>query len=195
MLYLSLAYIIKNKKMKKTTLLYIFNILFVLINPIETKSQNYPSAGQYLTNTTMQPFIGEWRWVDGTDTLQISLKVKKVFFDFNGGYYSDCLVGWHIFKRGQTVIENTYQYIDQIDKSFFIGGNKKGATLNKVKGTVKDRLKVKHGNLELVLDNSVSPNQITWKIKNSEGIKYRKSNEPAYNFSFTLPTDILLIKQ
>lgn len=50
----------------------------------------------------------EWMYINGTDTVRIYLRYHRSYeSDFN--YISDRLLGWHEYKRGNTIIESNYQ--------------------------------------------------------------------------------------
>ncbi len=65
---------------------------------IQLQAQDIPATGSYITNNTMTAFHGTWQWVNGTDTIKIYLTTKKTFFNINGGYNKDKLVGIFISK-------------------------------------------------------------------------------------------------
>jgi len=151
-----------------------------------------PTAGSYQTNTTMGAFHGTWQWVNGTDTVKIYLYTKKVFSPLHGGYFDDCLIGWHIYKKGNTVIESSYSGINNVDSRTFLGSN-----LNEpsgvVEGIFKDLTKHKEGELTLTLNTA--GNQLTWKLVNVSGLSIRKPTDPPYEPNFTLPKNMVLTKQ
>lgn len=56
-------------------------------------------------------FEGEWRYTNGIDTIRFYLKAHRIYSpqgDFGRIFVYDRLVGWHEYKRGNTVIESNY---------------------------------------------------------------------------------------
>lgn len=151
-----------------------------------------PAPGSYVTNTTMSPFHGTWQWTSGTDTIRVYFATKKVYYPINGGYYWDKLCGWHLYKKGNTVISSSYASINNVNARTLTLGNEADGQNNKVWGFIKDVPKNKDGELTLTLNTA--QNQLTWKLENSPGIKVRKTNQPAYDWSFSFPENIVLTK-
>lgn len=152
-----------------------------------------PTAGSYYINNTMTAFHGTWRWISGTDTLKIYLVTKKTYCDMNGGFYWDLLTGWHIYKKGNTVVEKSYDDIDDLFFTSTISLSNGGEQSSSIEGTLKDLAKNKYGDLTLTLN--AAGNQLTWQLKNTEGLHYRKQNDPPFDYGFTLPKDMVLTKQ
>lgn len=58
----------------------------------------------------LQSFAGEWRYVNGQDTLRIYLRYQDCNFNIDNGPNDTIgiLWGWHEYKNGNTVIESNY---------------------------------------------------------------------------------------
>ena len=168
-------------------------ILFLLFSMQQKIGAQIPAVGSYLTNNTMGAFHGTWQWVDGTDTVKIFLATKKVYYPISGGFYMDNLVGWHMYKNGNTIIESSYPNINNIGLSTFLGGNDNIPNDSKCFGTLKDIIKNKEGALKLNLNTA--QNQLTWKLEVSPGMHVRTPGDPPYYPGFTLPQNMILIKQ
>jgi hypothetical protein len=151
-----------------------------------------PVQGSYITNTTMTPFHGNWQWVSGADTVQLYLTTKKVYCDFNGGFYWDLLVGWHIYKQGRTVVESSLQYIGNINLSTFLGSNSTDLPAKIESATFKDITKNKE--VELFLTLNPAQNQLTWRLAPSQGMRVGGSGDFIPPPGFTLPRNLILIK-
>jgi hypothetical protein len=82
-------------------------VLIVLIFAAnESKAQN--SATNYDTCQYTAQYAGEWRYVNGNDTIRITLRYKRDYtMTFNN--LADKLYGWVEYKQGNTIIESTYQ--------------------------------------------------------------------------------------
>ena len=173
--------------MKK--LILILTIVTTSISIQNVHAQDWPTPGSYLTNTTMGAFHGTWQWTSGTDTVKIYLITKKVYFDLNGGFYWDRLVGWHLYKKGNIIVESSYPALGNVDARTFLGGNESSSSpATIIGGDFKDLKKNKYGDLTLTLNGT--GNQMTWKLENSEGVSINP-----YDINFTLPTNMVLIKQ
>lgn len=176
--------------MKHIKILIILICCFNIHQKIEAQA---PTQGSYITNNTMGAFHGTWQWTNGADTVKLHLATKKVYINFNGGFFWDNLVGWHLYKRGNTIIESSIQYINNIESRTFLGGNEGQSNNNRCEGTFTDITKNKYGELTLTLNTA--QNQLTWKLDVSPGLKARTSNQPPYISGFTLPENMVLTKQ
>ncbi len=142
----------------------------------------------------MGAFEGTWKGAIGYDTITVHLKVAKIYYNMDGGFYWDNIVGWHQYKRGPIVIESSYQNIGNTNLRTFIGGNENN--INQLDGLLKDIRKNKRGKLSLTLVSSVTPNQLVWKLENTEGVRVRTNpNQAPYDWGFTLPENMVLTKQ
>ncbi len=178
--------------MKKILKILYLTTLFSL----KLAAQNWPPVpGSYTSNNTMTGFHGKWLWTDGTDSVTLVLQTRKVFFRMNVGFFWDRLVGWHEYKRKGIIVESSLVYIGDSTKRILMGGNEAYGT-NIARVSFNDITKKKSGNLFLTLDTTVIPNSLTWVLKNDEGIRVRTSpSQPLYDWNFTLPRNMILIKQ
>ncbi len=175
----------------------ILAVLFFLIALSKNSNgQIDPVAGAYYTNNTMGTFVGTWQYANVYDTIIIKLKVKKVYIPINGGFYWDKLVGWHMYKRGLVIVENSLPYFDDVSKITITHGSNTPENLNNISGFANDPRKNKSGQLSLTLLSNVTPNQLVWKLENTEGVRVRTNpNQAPYDWGFTLPENMVLIKQ
>lgn len=178
----------------KKRLIILITVSFLVAN----LTAQIPSPGGYLENKSMNPFHGNWLWTDGLDTVRFVLQTQKVYFPIEGGFYWDRLAGWHLYnKKGQTA-ENSLQYINTTDVlryAVFMGGNENFYPKTCVIGILTDVSKKKTGDLQLDLDTTASPHRLSWKLENSEGIRIRRPGEPPFDVNFTLPRNMIFIKQ
>ena len=75
---------------------------------------NFTSFGQSMTEYDtchyLKQFEGEWKYVNGLDTLRIYLRFHKKTITTNKDFLiQDVLIGWHEFKKGDLIIESDYQ--------------------------------------------------------------------------------------
>ena len=75
------------------------------------KAQNNYQT-KYDTCNYYRQFEGEWRYINGNDTVRVYLKTLRIYFspiDLDGGLFRDDLIGWHEYKQGNNIIESNYQ--------------------------------------------------------------------------------------
>lgn len=170
--------------MKKTFI--IFTIILVGLSNICT-AQNIPQPGDNILNPGLDKFTGHWVFIDGTDTVKVFLKRENVLFPVYN-YRSDILIGFHLYKQGNNILESSY---DNINTNYstklytiFVGNTDGGST---VAGTLKDLSKNKLLSLNLTINGT--HNQIIWEL---EGLgSYTGPHRPG----FTLPKNLTLLKQ
>ena len=75
--------------------------LIFLSNSIKAQSSICP---------TLNSFVGEWRYVNGQDTIRIYLRTGDYTILTDGVRNTSIamLFGWHEFKSGNTIIESNY---------------------------------------------------------------------------------------
>jgi hypothetical protein len=158
---------------------------------LSSNAQIFPNAGEYLTDNTLDKFIGTWRWINNNDTIIIKLKKIKVLYP--DGYHMDMLAGAHMYTKNGLSCENYLSRFDSISPikvgTVRLAGKPYGTNSNKIKGGLKDN--TKHKWVELRLEyNSTTPPQIIWHLEPYEGTILPPKLEGQ-----TLPKDIILIKQ
>lgn len=173
--------------MKKIT----YIIILALIINVKSNAQ-LPPPGGYLTNTTMAAFHGTWQWVNGTDSVKLFLDTKKVWINYGDGFFADILVGWHMYKRGNAIIESSYSNINNGNTYTFFGSNENEPTRTAA-GNFHDLSKHKEVNLNLSL-NAIG-DKIVWKLDEAEGMRVRVAGDLPLAVGFTLPDNIVLTKQ
>lgn len=162
-------------------------IIFSLGKPL--KAQTPPAPGAHYTNTTMTAFHGTWRWTSGTDTVKLYLTTANVYYNINGGFTSDDLVGWYYYKRGNNVIFSNYSSIPNTFANGRISGYNSDESPNRVDGFYKDPIKNKSIKLSLVLYSS--QNLLEWRSY-IIGLVY--GNRPTPPPGMTLPADMTFTK-
>ena len=105
---------------------------------------------------------------------------------------SDMIIGFHMFKQGDTIVESSISYVStnySDNHSTITGVNVVGIdNPNELICSITNIAKNKSGDLKLVINSSL--NQLTWTLKNREGIKIGN-----YDFTFSYPRSITLQKQ
>lgn len=151
-----------------------------------------PQPNGNITNSSLDKFIGTWMWTNGTDTIKIVLKKENILLPFPENSRADAIVGFHIFKQGNNIVESSISYVNTnySDKySTILGGNSVGiGNPNEIECSIKNIAKNKIGQLKLVINSS--HNQLSWTLKNREGVKIGN-----YDFTFSFPLSLTLQKQ
>ena len=145
----------------------------------------------------LDKFTGTWRWVSGSDTVEIALQKQLIYINAVTPIYVESLIGWHRYVKNGTLIENSMQYYGRnYDSSF---------NLNNVKSTLigatqkPTNLYLSFTDLTLnkreelwftLLPNSLT--QATWKLREARGLYMGPSGTAG---RITLPKDIVLTKQ
>jgi hypothetical protein len=151
-----------------------------------------PPAGTYIRDTTMSRFHGNWQWVSGTDTVQLIIATKKVYYPISGGFYMDRLVGWHIYKQGRTIVESSIQYSGNVNLRTFLGGNSV-QNPNKIENAPFRDI-TKNKDVELFLTLNAAQNQLTWRLAPSRGMRVGLPGDFIPPPGFTLPRNLILTK-
>jgi hypothetical protein len=84
--------------------------LSLLIVCIKAYSQ-FPEPGTFISNSDFEKFVGSWRWINGSDTITIKLKRQMVQPPGKGGL--EFVIGYHTYKKGNTIVENSMQFNTQ----------------------------------------------------------------------------------
>lgn len=85
--------------------------LFIIVGTLLYLNSN--SQTKYDTCQYLSKFEGNWKYVNGSDTIRITLRKHRIQYQIpdNGPVYIiDRLVGWHEYKRGINVIESNYSF-------------------------------------------------------------------------------------
>jgi hypothetical protein len=177
--------------MKKIT---IFLLLFFCTLQGQKITAQIPPPGTYIRDTTMTRFHGNWQWVSGIDTVQLYLATKKVYFPISGGFYMDCLVGWHIYKQGRTVIESSIQHSSNVNLRTFLGGSSPELPNKIENASFKDITKNK--DVELFLTLNAAQNQLTWQLAMSRGMRVYAQGQivpPGIYIAYTYSIDKIVV--
>jgi hypothetical protein len=176
--------------MKSLTL----NVVFFLLIKV--------CAAQTTTlNPELNKFVGVWRWVNSTDTLEITLQ-KQIYINYLVNTQEEMLVGWHRYVKNGVLQQSSYPYIsrniniDFDDNSLDFKNTLFGTVYNTKPNevffiTLWDL--VLHKNFELwftLLPNST--NQAVWKLTQGRGGLY--AGPHGLNGVYSLPKEIILNK-
>ncbi len=133
------------KKYMYSTLLI---VAFFLVSI--AKGQDFPKAGSNYPNPELDKFVGNWVWINKSDT--VWLKTKKENVKFSGNFSVDALVGRFKQLRGTTVVRDGFEahYKEKQGRhtGFSAGMNQSG---NKIGGSLGDYEANRSYKIELVL--------------------------------------------
>jgi hypothetical protein len=152
-----------------------------------------PQPNGNITNSSIDKFIGTGVWSNGTETLTLVLKKENILLHFPENSRAESIIGFHKFEQGNTIVESSISYVNTnfSDKHYtIIGGNRDGFdNPNEITCKIKNIAKNKSGDLKLVMNSSL--NQLSWTLKNSEGIRIGGE----YDITFSYPRSLTLQKQ
>ena len=112
-----------------------------------------------------------------------------MLFPHPANSHYDAIVGFHIYKHGNTVIENSLNFLNtpySDHHSIILGINLNGD--DTLRCSLRDISKNKKVE-ELVLTLNAAQNQLQWNLSVTEGLKVNEVR------GFTLPLSLTLIKQ
>lgn len=153
---------------------------------------------RYDTCNNLQQYQGEWRYVNGKDTIRIYLRSHRSYTQhFN--WVSDNLWGWHEYKKGSAIIESNYQYrfitlpysVDtlSINLSSIWLSHSRDCNIIKLTGRIWDYSQ--NNEIQMVTATLSNNNTImTWKQEHGEGFGVFTGGS-----GMTLPKNFVLIKQ
>lgn len=174
----------------KKILILIFTISITF--EISAQLPSFPQPNGNILNPSLDKFVGTWVWISGIDTLKIVLKKENVLLPFHDNSRADRIIGFHIFKKGNVIIEQSISYVNTncSDKKFtFFGGNSVGLdNPNQITGSLINKAKNKNGHLKLLINSSF--NELNWSLENREGVRVG-----TYDFTFSYPLSLTLTKQ
>lgn len=172
-------------------------IIFVLLlsGLYTTSVAQLPPVGTNVVNNYLDKFVGEWRWVSGTDT--VIIKLIKVNADYDQ-YTKDVLYGVHKYVQNGVVVHNRLADYPLLA----VTPKKKSVLLSQkiypdalsdtsvVRGTIKDPTKKKSNDIVLTFHGG-TPNTVSWHLELREGVYI----DPDFQYGLTLPRDITLTRQ
>jgi hypothetical protein len=165
--------------MKKLIIITILFTAFVL-NKVQAQ-----------TNSTLDRFSNTtWVWTNGTDSLKIYLKKASITPPNYNGPAFETLTGFHYFKKGNTVIENSCINLRSLPDEYkwtILLNNDIGGVINDLEGTFRHTSKNKTISLKFTVD--ATGTNAFLSVKNTEGTKISP-----YDSSISLPNNITLTK-
>jgi hypothetical protein len=176
-------------------------IVILILFQFVSKGFAQNASTRYDTCQVLSQYQGEWRYINGQDTIRIYLRHHRDFSpSFNS--VSDKLYGWLEYKTGNTVIETTYPYKDMLlpynydsdsmtvnQRSIRLNLQQCNTTCSVLNGTIFDHLQSNEIHMVTAILNT-NRTAILWKQTHSEW--YGAISGAT---GMTLPKEFLLIKQ
>ena len=171
----------------------IFSIFFTL-----TSNAQLPQSGEHLYHPNMDNFVGTWKWISGNDVFTFKLKKVHLYYPAHG-YYDDMIMGSHCYIKNGIIIEDNLADFPSVGQnlkgSIYIWYHNSNNTPNNIYGQVKDPLNNKSERLYLEFLPAATPT-LHWTLESlGGGNSYLIGTTPIKGIGWTLPADIILVKQ
>ncbi len=156
---------------------------------------NFPKDGDNILNPNLDKFIGTWHWEDNGKSFTIILKKENIKPLIVQDIRADALIGFHKYSSNGVDIENTLQYsnTNYNDKksSIITFGNSNIPNVIKIGISHSSKNKTVSADIEYIDANHIK----IINIENTPGLKINLPGKPPYDWSITLPKNIVLTKQ
>lgn len=156
---------------------------------------NYPQDGDNMLNNNIDKFIGTWKWEDNGQVFRIVLKKENVKLPVNMNLRGDVLYGWHEYTINGSVQESDMQYLN----SPFINKKHSLFSMGSVDNPNHLKLAIKHlsknKSVSGVVEYIDSTHIKIVKIEDYPGLKVNLPGKPPFDWSISLPQNIILTKQ
>ncbi len=159
------------------------------------------SKAQSIICPPINAFEGEWRYINGQDTIKVYLRAKD-FTILNMGNPTTIgtLWGWHEYKKGSTIVESNYanRFITlPSNSSTYIAANfsislqipQCDTTRHRIVGDIADLSQCRESKI-VTIDYNTNHTQLVWKQRHSSGYGFLNGCK-----GMTLPSSFVLTKQ
>jgi len=169
-------------------------ILLMLIMTL-VKSQNYPQPNTNDLDSNLNKFVGKWIWQNGNNNFTLILKKENALMPFPENYHSDIIIGFHKFTNNGLIIEDfsMFNATNFADKKWSIFAITDYMNKNLLSGSISHKSKNKSVEFEIEYIDATHIKVIS--LKNSPGLKVSVPGQPPFDWSITLPQNIILTKQ
>ena len=170
----------------------IFFIIFVCLSAMANAQSNLCP--------TINSFTGEWRYVNGQDTIRIYLRSNDYTITGNGNTTIAKLWGWHEYKQGNVIIESNYSNRfmtlptnsdDVVENSYSISLQMYQCDISRhrLKGFIDDITQCYESKDVTIIFNSTQTS-LSWKQIHPTGFGFKTGCK-----GMTLPGDFVLTRQ
>jgi hypothetical protein len=148
----------------------------------------------------LQAFTGEWRYVNGQDTIRIYLRANDYAINGPSAVAIGKLWGWHEYKRGNTIIESNYSNRfmtlpansgNVVETSYSISLQMPQCDINRHRliGNLADLSQCRESK-PVIISFNAAQTQLTWSQRSRTGFGYGTGC-----YGMTFPRTFVLIKQ
>ena len=169
-------------------------LLFIIMINI-TKAQNYPQPNTSKTDANLNKFVGTWIWQNGNNSFTLILKKENALMPFPENYHEEHIIGFHKYVNNGVVIENflTVSNTNFSDKKWTIFSSIDNSNSNILSGSIFHATKDKSVQFEIEYIDATHIKLLS--LKNRPGLKVSAPGQPPFDWSITLPQNIILTKQ
>ena len=153
--------------------------------------------GTYYQDNVITKYVGTWKWTSGTEEFTIILVKKKRDLD---DHSRDVLSGGYRYVKNGVEVINT---LNDVNKNInnIINNSDLASLQSSVRGDNRflfnfyDRLKNdKWGHVHAVITPVGNTYSMTWRLVGT-GLYYQGPNDPPLPQGWSVPTNIVLVKQ
>ncbi len=176
----------------------VFISLIFIVAILGTNNKVDAQIAIYDTCNNLRQLDGEWKYVNGTETLKVYFRTK-VFHSLSYNNFNASLIGWHELTNGSTIIQSDYSHrFDSLPTDFLsrknliysinLGYSDCNNPIDTLTGVMIDQNK--NNRLQYWMVSRISPTTIKVKQTAGEGL-----STVTYIPGFTLPQTFVLVKQ
>jgi len=175
----------------KNIIFLIFALFMININAQNT----LPQPGDNILDPYADKFMGTWKWESGNNSLTLIMKKENVLVPFPNNVHADWVIGFHKFVNNGLTIEDTTMFSNtnyNDKKNTIVAGSKDGYP-NILHGGIYHKSKNKFIEFEIEYIDSTHIKILS--LKNRPGTKITIQGQPPFDWSISLPQNIILTKQ
>lgn len=155
-----------------------------------------PKAGDSIPRPAVEKFPGTWKWT--SDSAELIIHLAKVTAVFPSKIKEPILVGVHSFKKNGIMLEDHLKEFSSLSPkspgTILLMAKYDGTNPDEVDGSIQDSLKNKKEYLTLIFNNTGIPS-ITLYLNHMSDPGKKKEKKSVPDYTFTFPTNIVLVKQ
>lgn len=183
--------------MKNNIIKAIFIFLTMISLKVMSQTLNI-SPGANNLNPNLDKYVGMWKWEGNNKSFTIIFKKENIILPpVSKNVKADVLYGFHKYTDGQLMVENSLSFSNNSyseGKSSILGGLGRSGLGNVLLGSIT-HISKNRKNVDFIIEY-LDPTHIKLvSLKNPEGVRLRLSSELAFDWSISLPQDIILTKQ
>ncbi|MFY1047272.1 DUF6705 family protein [Chryseobacterium sp. GP-SGM7] len=175
----------------KNIIFLIFALFMININAQNT----LPQPGDNILDPNADKFMGTWKWENGNSSFTLIMHKENVLVPFPDNVHADWVIGFHKFINNGSIIEDFSMFSNTNfnDKKKSIVAKSKNGFPNILHGYMQHKSKNKSVEFEIEYIDSTHIKLLS--LKNKPGTKVTIQGQPAFDWSISLPQNIILTKQ